>query len=1351
MKAYFILLFVTVRLCLQNVNASEQYSIQYIDTNNGLSQNEVTSILQDQHGFMWFGTRGGLNRYDGYNFKHYKPDGNKYNSLVNPSVERLYADEKGNIWIGTKSGGFCCYDISQEAFYTPKVNEQTPNRIVTFLSEASSLWIGGWTGGLWEYVHPEDSIRHLLGNARVNTLAQTPDGTIWCGTNDGLRYGKTGQEFQTHRINLGYQEITELLIDSNDEPYLWIVGWDMHLIRFNYKELTYEQYKLPWEKDNLSPKAYSLLQDKKGDIWVGTWGDGLYKFNTKDCTFQQIDIKPKNVVGTSIDYDVILDIYEDREGDIWIGTDGGGIVRLSEQTRFKTIGSQIARYDYEHHVNAVLVDKQQRTWIGTKGSGVYLLDKGNRVRKLDFLPADQLYQKQGLVAKRIYQDHNETIWISFNEGLYVVNETSNGNLVLVNSALVFKSPQLRQIKKAHDILLKGNDLWVATQQNGLYYYRNEAGFYQLVRQFMASAEAGKLPVNRITSLLMDSNSRLWVGTYKGLFQYQSADSTFTPVQQLITNDRSPLCDIILTAYIDNNNLWFGTPCSLNKLAICEDEQYELTDYTSANGLTDDYINGVLVDENEHVWVSTNAGISMLDTKAQMFRNYDVSDGIGGSNFSESACFRADDGTLYFGGFSDLTFFHPNDIQENTTTPPVVVTSFKILNQEVPVKEDGLLSASINETKKLVLTHRESEFSFEIASLDFKAPQRNQYGYWLEGSGEQRVNIGIRRHISFSNLKPGDYTLHLMGTNSNGVWSQNVRTVDIEVLPAPWRSWYAVIIYVAIVLLVVAFITMITRKQERLVNAAEMEKVLREQEHQMNEYKFRFFTNISHEIRTPLTLILAPVNELLRKDMSALSPAFIARKMQVVHQHTSRLYSLVNQLLEFRKMEAGKVKLQASEQDVVRFISEICKGFDELAATKKITFKKKFQAKTKLIFFDNERLGVVISNLLSNAFKFVGEPGWVTVELNDASDNIFIKITNNGKGFPADELELLFERFYQASGKHSLGSSGIGLALVKSYVELHHGTISVESQPGESTTFTISLPTGQKHLSADEIRQVESGIGSVIATVEPESLPRTKSINKGAKGAKVLLVEDNQEVRNYMADLLSDDFEVLEASDGIDGYDMLIEHQPQIVISDVMMPRMDGFELCQNIKSNDLVAHIPVVLLTAKGTPQDQLFGTRKGADAYLTKPFDPELLIEKVKQLIASRKLLSDKYAQKVRLEPTDAEIKSAEGKLLEQAIKVIEKHMGDTSFDPEKLASELAMSTSTFYRKIKKLTQQPPGEFIKSIRLKRAAQLLKETDLTVSEIIEHVGYQDIKNFRKNFKHVYDLTPSDYRKQHGDL
>lgn len=1349
MKKYRLLsslTFVFLWLGLSGQN-SISYQVDYLSTEDGLSQNEVTSIIRDNYGFMWFGTRGGLNRFDGYQFKHFKPQTESTGaSLHNPSIEQLSLTSNGDIWIGTKSGGLSVYDHEVEKFKQPDWSKSISHRIVSFYEDQSSqVWIGGWQGGLWQYNQVTDTVLHWLGNTRINTIIQTDDGTIWCGTNEGLFYFKDKNDFQKFDLVSGIGEITEIVLDEKNSCF-WMVGWEMGLVRVNYTDYTFTRYNLPRSISNLPPLAYSLIQDHAGNIWVGTWGNGLFKFNIKDQNFNHFTFNQKNRIGSSTDYNVILDIYEDPGNDIWLGTEGG-IIHLSGKSGFHTLNSNQEKEINDLHVTAVLADYKDNVWIGTKRAGLFITNTANEIKKVEFLPNNPLYKKEGLLVKKIYQDPGGNIWISFNDGLYIALKKDDGSYYMLNATVFFKSPDLAKINKAHDLIVKNDELWIATQQSGLFLYKWAKGEYVFVKNFISSTAPGQLPENRVTSLLFDNSDHLWLGTYKGLLRFEPTDSTFISTGQLIEDGLNALCDITFCTYLDKkNNIWFGTPCGLNKLSH-ENEKWVLTDYNKNDGISDDYINGILEDNNGDIWISTNVGISQLNIKEKNFRNYDVTDGIGGSNFSESACYKENDGTLYFGGFSGLTYFNPEEIKENTTNPPIVITSFKVLNRDVPISNNDILHKNINNQEKIVLTYREHEFSFEFAALDYKAPSRNQYAYRLEGTDEGIINIGTRRHISFSNLKPGNYNLHLYGTNGNGVWSTNEKTLEIKVRPAPWVTWYAIGLYVVVILSIIIIIININKKQVRLENKVQMEKVQREHEHQMSESKINFFTNISHEIRTPLTLILAPINELVKKDIGAVSPDYVTRKIKLVQSNARRLYNLINQLLEFRKIEEGKQRLRVAKHDIVKFVDEICFGFEELANARNVEFGKSFRIKEPLVYFDSEKMDVIINNMLSNAFNYAGKPGKVGLAISENDNEVIIRVTNNGIGIPEQELKYIFDPFYQVSGKHSVASSGIGLALVKSYINLHKGEISADSIPGEITTFTVSLKKGFQHFSPNELIQEE--ISSDHLTIPSDHLPKLvgRSVNTGTKGAKILIVENNGEVRNYLAELLGEEFEIIEAENGQNGYKNAIEHKPALIISDVMMPKMDGFELCEKIKSNDILSHIPIILLTAKGTSNDILYGTKKGADYYMPKPFDPELLKEKIKQLIANRKFLKKKFSKKVTLEPSQIEIDSSDSIFIEKTIAVIEKNIRNTHFDQNILAGEMAMSESTFYRKIKKSTQKTPGEFIKSIRLKRAAQLLKESNLTVSEILEEVGYMDIKHFRNNFKLAYNQTPSQYRSK----
>jgi signal transduction histidine kinase/ligand-binding sensor domain-containing protein/CheY-like chemotaxis protein/AraC-like DNA-binding protein len=1354
-KYLLLLLFfqATVVLSAQKT-LQKDYLKSYYSVREGLSQSEVTSIVQDKYGFMWFGTRGGLNRFDGYEFVPYKPEPNQINGLKNPSVECLYIDDQEDIWIGTKSGGLGIYDLESVAFTDlDSITSNFPNRIIEiFKDNTGNYWFGSWGSGLYEYNPITGEVFHYLGGQRIIAIFQSQDGTMWFGSGTGLSYRKAGDEgIRSYPLRQEYYEVTEIVEDPVDS-LLWMVGWNNGVVSLNYNTMTHAYYDIVDDGGQRVTNTYSLLLDKNSDVWVGTWGSGLYRFDIANKTSVKVSLQSANMKRKSEDYNIILDIFQDPVGDIWVGTDGGGVVKLSDSRQFQAITSVNNTTADSWQVNSVYASVEGELWIGTRGSGLYVTTDRINYEPVGFERKSPLYGTSRFMVKAIAPDSQGRLWVGLDGGLFIVQKNSRGQHELVEATRYFNSRELGPIRKVLDIKEVEGDLWVASQQNGLYVFYSEDGQYYLKSHFHSGDQNRSFEDNRISSLVTDHTGTLWIGTYKGLYLIGENDSIPVSVTHFLNEENELLCDIILSCHVDSlNRLWFGTPCSLNCLAKNEKGEYELTEYTNKDGLTNDYVNAV-EEASGYIWVSTNAGISRLNPQTGEFRNYDVSDGVGGYNFAEGASCTAEDGTIYFGGFADLTFFNPEHVEDNITIPEIAITSFKVMNRDVPVQEEGILPVSINEVKELTFNHTEKEFSFEIAALDYKSPENNQYSYRLmneNGEGDW-VYTGKRRHISFSNLDPGEYILQLAGSNSNGFWNLEGRKIQIEILPPPWKTWYAFVIYISVLMVIVFLINRTSLKQERLQNAARMEHLSRVQEHEMNEYKLRFFTDISHELKTPLTLIQGPLEELISTDFNNLSQSFFTKRIHLIYSSASKLIFLLNQLLEFRKVEVGKMELKASAYNVVDFVKGISNAFQEMAICKGIDFQVSFNVRQPNLWFEPSKMDIIITNLLTNAFKYSGQPPIVRLDLTESEHEVILTVSNNGKGISEGEISRLFERFYQATGHKNYSGYGIGLYLVKRFVDLHRGQIVVESKPGEMTHFSIRLLKGSDHLLENE-RVIDAPDIQVneMKWQLVDTTPVRPNLNRaGNMGAKVLIVEDNDEVRDYMVNLLVDHYHVLEAVDGLAGYQTAIEHVPDLVLSDVMMPKLDGYELCSRIKHHDKISHVPVILITAKASDQDYLMGTRKGADAYLTKPFDPALLLEKVKQVIAQRVALKEKYRKKMNLDPLNKEITSTEEAMIKAVISVIEKNIKNPSLDADFVAGEMGMSGSTFYRKMKALVAQSPGEFIKNIRLKKAANYLVVTNLTVSEIIENVGYSDTRNFRKSFEAVYGTTPSDYRKIH---
>ena len=1327
----------------------QEYQISYLSVEDGLSHNEATSILQDDNGFMWFGTKGGLNRFDGYEFKQFKPSREQSASINESYVECLFLDSKERIWIGTKSSGLCYYDLRKDKFaHTLGFQELSNIRITSFDEDSKgNIWIGTWAKELVMYGANNDDITVNLGTGVIaNAVTAVNDSLVYWGTQFGLRFltnGDDEKEFHFYEDINEYHQPFDIVADSINST-LWIVGARLGLTRYNYADGSFKMYSLPLSKASI--ESFSILQDQNGHFWIGTLGDGVYKFNVDTEQFEKIDIKPLGSDKADIAYDIVLDIYQDSAGNIWIGTEDG-IVKLSLRNNFQTIGKEDESAIEGLHVNTILEDRDGVLWVGTKGQGLFMRSQQGHFENIPFAKEPTFYVLMKNDVRRIYQAEDGLIWVSFDKGIYIVNKLKNDRKKLVHIHDYFNSSGIA-INKTRDLVKYNDYLWLATEEMGIHVFKEDSGRFHKIHHYSVNKGDKRIKTNRINVLQVDHKNRLWAGTNKGLFQLQTADYTFRSVTELLSNNLrlfDATINCIHSAY--DGSLWFGTPSSLNQLIEEPDGSFKLIEFTKNDGLANDYINAILSDKEGNIWFSTNAGLSSYHVKTSTFRNYDMSDGIGGLDFSETSCALGPGGQMYFGGGHGLSYFTPSEITKNDYDPPVVITQFMVLNEPISVSDNGILNESINNQQTLHLNHKQKEFSFEFAALDYKAPNINQYAYWLEGRDSARVMLGSRRYVSFSNLNPGDYTLHLYGTNSNGEWSELEKTIKLSIAPAPWKTLYAKVTYFALIVFIVFLIIKVVRKQEQLNQKVVMEKALRENQKRLNEDKLRFFTNIMHEIRTPLTLILGPLNELLNKDLSRLGHEFVRNKVETVHRSATGLHDLINQLLEFRKVGAEKARLLVSENNLISFLVELTEPFKEYAASQDIRFKLQLIDKELPLYFDSIKMGVIFNNLLSNAFKFAGKSGKVSLKLVENKEHVLISISNSGRGIEPADFENLFERFYQAPGQSDFYSTGIGLSLVKSYVELHKGDIEVESIPNEMTTFTIKLLRGKNHFQDEEITQIPAKVNFLKESIEEvHERPLTRP-KKTVKGATILIVDDNEEIRTYLHELLADNFNVLMANDGLEAFDKLIANKPELVISDVMMPNMDGFELCQKIKTNALVSHTPVILLTAKDQQDDEVFGTRKGADAYLTKPFNTTLLLEKINMLIESRRKLSATYSDKVILAPKNEELEREDAIFLKSAIAILEKNMDNIDFKPEQLAEQLAMSYMTLNRRFKKLSGLTPGGFIRSMRLKRAAQLLIDSDLTVMEIMDSVAYLDPKSFRHSFFKEFNMTPSEYRNK----
>lgn len=1353
-------------ISLLNVVYGQQQDMlkQFLTVDNGLSHNEVTAIVQDNDGFIWIGTRGGLNRYDGYEFKVYNQEPENENSLVNPSVQTLFFDSKGNLWIGTMSGGISKYNPKTGKFsniinnYNDKNKVIPAYRVISFYeADDGKMWIGTWGRGLYVYDQEKDEATQYLNRSRVAAIVGTNDGRIFVGESLSqglLEYKKEDDSF----VQVSDRLCRKIMYDE-ERNVLWFVGGDnigagsskKGLLKLDLRNNKVKEYGITntgYNSINLAHSYYSLFLDSKGKVWVGTWGTGLYTFNPENENFERLFVYPQKSQILNRDYDAILEIFEDNHNNIWLGTNGGGVCVLSQKLGFNSIGygTQPNSGLSNSRVMSVLEDKSNNLWIGTIGNGLFWSPDRENYYSVHTpgLDLDRFF-----VIKYIFEDNQGKIWVGTNIGTYFI-EFPNNLPQLISANLEYHDPAFKTTVVS--FLDSHKMFWLGSLMNGLFLL--DKNDFSLKKSLKTNKKnSGDMKDNRISSILKDSRERIWLGTYNGLHIYNPEDTTINIAERFLKINGQFTGNIITSMEEDKKgNIWIGTPNGLNRLSQKSENEFDLVYYTEKDGLVSNFIKGIACDLKGNIWFSTNSGISKYVTSENRFINFNESDGILGKNFTEASSCKNTKGEIFFGGTHGLTFFNPDEIVEHSLALKPVFTELKVHNQVVEVGEEYgskiILQNTISHTDEIKLPYQQNKLEIHFSALDFVSQGSNHYEFKLENADNEWTYLGDRRFIIFNDLKQGDYILKVRSSNRHNIWSEEIAELKIKIRPPFWRTWYALLIYIVIAISIITVIRWNAVKQVQLANKLEMEKLQHEQDQKMSEMKLRFFTNISHEFRTPLTLILAPLKEILSKrDKYKLNGEF-ENKLNIIQNNSSRLMQMVNQLLDFRKVESGNMRLSASRTNLEDFVSEVCYSFHQLAQLNNIKFRTKSSLKTKEVWFDRNKMEIVLNNLISNAFKYVSAEGKIEVSLYEEEEEILLSVSDNGLGIPDTELQYIFERFYQIEKKENVGGSGIGLALSKRFVEMHKGSITVASEPNVNTEFVVSIPKGKSHLKEEEIVETEQidSLQTKDGFLNPVLPITDKVIAKS--DIKILIVDDNKEVREYLVELLSSLYEVSYSENGMQAISMIKEnYTPDLIISDVMMPKMGGFEFCEKIRSREATKAIPFIFLTAKNDEQFRLQGTKVGANDYISKPFDPTLLVEKIKNIIEHHKQLQKQYSRSVRLEPSDIDITSTEEAFIKKVIEVIENNFQNSQFSSEVLAAELNRSYSSLYRKLKKLTGLSAAEFIRTIRIKRAAQLLADKEKTISEIAYEVGFNDVKHFRTVFQKQFACSPSAYREK----
>lgn len=1331
---------------------TNEYKFNRIDVERGLSNSEVLCIFKDRSGFMWFGTPSGLNRYDGYEVVPCKQDlSTKSNLSSNNDIWRIQEDMEGRLWLNTRLG-YTVYDPGIERFVDSpsdlfKKYAGTEEFWSVYIDEGKNFWFV-----TWEDVRLYDS---KTGELKIFEQG-TPDG-LSRGLIADIKQGKNRYWFfldngmlecmdaQTHKVisrdstilklsktSIMDQREMTLFIDSSGDVWAYGIGSHFGVAHYNTSRTTWQIYSANAPSDyRITNNIITEIQeDNAGNIWIGTDHGGVNVVNKK--TGEISVIKNDESDPLSLAQNTIKSLYKDDTGIMWLGTYKKGVCYYHESIyKFKSLISS-STIPYKD-INCFFETKDGNFWIGTNGGGLLFFDRKKETYTVYKRNPNNPNSPAGDVIVGIEEDVNGHLWIGYYlEGLDCFDgktftnytyDTQKSDGLTDNNAWVLEND-------------RDGHLWVGTLRGGVLLI--DVATHKIIKHLETNGSVYALVKRRLGGMFVGAQSGLYLYDFEKEILELYEPEIFNEVQ-LSRNDINYLCE-------DSRGLlWIGTR---NGLFVFNPYSKKVELFTEANGLSSDLIQSVLEDSDNNIWVSTNRGLSCVkvttnvETPGYFFNimNYDSSEGLQGEQFNYNAAYITSKSELLFGGISGFNLFIPSQISYNTNPPKVVITDFQIYNKSIKPEEkyNGrvLLTKSINITDEIKLKYFDNYISLTFAALDYCMPNKSRYFYKLEGFNDQWLEADrFSRKATYTNLSPGTYLFRLKAVNNDGVESRESIRLKITVSPPFWNTAAAWFIYLFLVIaLILWYRKRMTAKAERKLVYAQ-EKLKTKQQLEMDEMKLRFFTNISHEFRTPLTLILTPLDELLSKEKDKEKKNLL----DVIDRNAQNLLRLVNQLLDFRKLDDNAHKLQQSHGDIIRFLNEQASLFNDAMEKKQINYTFSSEITALHIWFDPDKLAKVMVNLLSNAYKFTPEEGHVSIHVRQVDNSsLSIVVKDDGVGIPEEDLEKIFERFYQVnpSKDYNNQGSGIGLHIVKEYVELHHGKVHAERLPEKGSLFEFILP-----IVSDAPEHSDALLAEGAEQDEEQLVSETSTENELPK---LLVVEDNAELLAFLTDQLKNDYVVLRASNGVDGKEIALAEIPDLILSDVMMPLMDGVELCQQLKADIRTSHIPLILLTAKSGEESKLEGLTAGADDYITKPFNLNILKVKIRNIVEMRRHNQKEFQEQVKIEPSKIAVSSLDEKLIRKALEYTEQHMSDPDFSVEELSRELGMSRVHLYKKLSSLTGKTPIEFIRIIRLKRAAQLLQESQLTVSEIAYEVGFNNPKYFRKYFKDEFGILPSLY-------
>ncbi|MGQ1947744.1 hybrid sensor histidine kinase/response regulator transcription factor [Geofilum sp. OHC36d9] len=1323
-------------LIISCVIRAEELRFEHYNDERGLSHNSIRSILQDSNGYIWLGTFGGVNRFNGFDFDAFSGEIDNPDYLQDDDITQLVLEDDTYLWIGT-SNGLTSFHIPTSTFKTfhPDVNNSNlvGNKIRSLFVDAQKrIWVGTKENGVCYYDHRNDLFVPVKidGVEYVRSIVQTHDKTIWTGTfgqgvyafkldiNDSIR------ELKHYRIN-------NSLVDNSADPDVFFIYEDHKFDvfvgtrngLFKRNKFT-DEFEL-LEQKNSSPDFFRCItQGPNGRYWIGTLNGLLVCDRLEDISIGKYDRYVKDLLNPlSLVHNYVISLFFDKSGVLWIGTENGLDKYDPFRNQFKTISGQSLAKDVALDISSYGKTVDGNLLLGTHSNGLYLLKNKTLI---------QISSKQQRIGS-IYTDDGKVFYCGLWDGRILKYNylTAQNEIIDVG---INDSPVFSILKVSPSKLLVGSHYEGVLE-------------YDLLTKTHVKIKSEVQNLKGINKIIQDDSSVIWFATQYGVFKYNRAHNTLK--NYINTEGGSSgvstieIKDIVID---DEGMLWAGTRCGLY---YYDQEIDDFVKVVRPDELKCLWITDMAVDSLGKIWLNVNYNkIASFNPRNKELKFFSVKTGVRSTIYNRRGFLYFDHSRIYLGGENGIVYFSPAGIYENTYSPKPNIDKFIVHNKEVIIGEEingqVILSKGFNYLKAVDLNYQNRDFSISFSSPSYVSEKLNQYQYMLQGYDEEWITVGRdQRNVQYTNLKPGNYKFKIKARNNNGYWS-DVSEYQINILPPFWYTYKAFVIYFLVISFLLFQIRRVIIFRVKMKQELLFEKIRREKDEKLNEEKLRFFTNISHELKTPLTLIFGPARQLL--ELSNVDQE-VRKKHQLIYSNASRLLGLVNQIIDFRKVEQGEVKLMVSHIEIVHYTQQLFESFQIMADQKQLAYS--FECKEEKIegWIDVNKYERIIFNLLSNAFKFTlnGEVKLLLDIVEKESRYIQIAVQDTGIGIPKNRQGKIFNRFYQVREqlKYNTGS-GIGLSFVKSLVEIHHGEISFESEINKGSSFFIHLPIGKESYASDELFECNIITPPVKASIEEH---KEDVITSFANKESVLIIEDNEELREYIVNTLSDTYGTYEASNGEEGLELVRKTRPIMVVSDVMMERMDGFEFCRQLKKDDEISHIPVILLTALDEIENKKEALKLGADAYISKPFDPSLLKVQIANIIDNRRKLKKRYSADADMEIDQLSHSQADDEFIRKIQVFIQENIMSPKLNKELLCSEFGISSSKLYRKIKELTDLSPNEMIRTVRLKNAFVLLKNGNNNVSEVAYKVGFSDPFYFSRCFSKQFGHPPSTVKGQ----